>query len=81
MTPAWAWPLLILGLLGWVLATIFAMAWVGQLMRNRGLNRAYRTIPSRDEKLPAPGGPVRMDSPAPGPSRAAGSTLDQWRRP
>jgi hypothetical protein len=70
MTPAWAWPLLILGLAGWIIAAAEATAiilWVlGQPVDGPGIgpDEAYATLPSVDEKPPAP---APGTSPAQGP--------------
>lgn len=55
MTPAWAWPLCVLGCLGWVLFALTGgalIAWLLLAGKPRTEAEHFETIPSRDEKQP-----------------------------
>jgi hypothetical protein len=66
VTAAWAWPLLILGLAGWIIAAAEATAisfWLAMLGRptDTGDDLGYATLPATNEKPPAPA----LDDPSP----------------
>lgn len=94
MTPAWAWPLTILGALGWAAAGATGIVLYAVLTRtHHGPDQAYQTIPSTDEKPPAEGsghtGAPAQAPPPPGHAPGAGAVphspapapgLTQWDR-